>query len=50
MNLNQITIPSLDLDKSVIFYKTLGLNPIADALPNYARFLCLDGNATILNS
>ena len=46
MNLNQITIPSLDLDKSVIFYKTLGLNLIVNALPNYARFLCPDGNAT----
>jgi catechol 2,3-dioxygenase-like lactoylglutathione lyase family enzyme len=46
MNLNQVTIPSLDLDKAVIFYKTLGLNLIVDALPNYARFLCPDGNVT----
>ena len=46
MNLNQVTIPSLDLDKTVIFYKTLGLNLIVDALPYYARFLCPDDNAT----
>jgi catechol 2,3-dioxygenase-like lactoylglutathione lyase family enzyme len=38
MNLNQITIPSLDLEKSVAFYKTLGLHLIVDALPSYARF------------
>ncbi|WP_296634829.1 VOC family protein [Polaribacter sp.] len=46
MNLNQVTILSLDLDKAVIFYKTLGLNLIVDALPYYARFLCPDDNAT----
>ncbi|KOY51328.1 VOC family protein [Polaribacter dokdonensis] len=46
MNLNQITIPSLDLEKAVIFYKTLGLHLIVDALPNYARFLCPNGNTT----
>ena len=46
MNLNQITIPSLDLEKSVAFYKTLGLHLIVDALPKYARFECPDGEAT----
>lgn len=46
MNLNQITIPSLNLEKSVAFYKTLGLHLIVDALPGYARFECPDGEAT----
>lgn len=46
MNLNQITIPSLDLEKSIAFYQTLGLQLIVDALPNYARFECPNGNAT----
>ncbi len=46
MNLNQITIPSLDVEKATQFYKTLGLNLIVDAQPNYVRFECPDGNAT----
>lgn len=46
MNLNQITIPSLDLEKSIPFYKTLGLKPIVEAMPHYARFVCPDGNST----
>ena len=46
MNLNQITIPSLDLAKSIPFYQTLGLTLIVDAQPDYARFLCPEGEAT----
>ena len=46
MNLNQVTIPSLELEKSVAFYKTLGLHLIVDALPRYARFECPDGDST----
>jgi catechol 2,3-dioxygenase-like lactoylglutathione lyase family enzyme len=46
MNLNQITVPSLDVTKAIPFYKTLGLELIVEALPNYARFVCPDGNAT----
>ncbi|WP_299627363.1 VOC family protein [uncultured Tenacibaculum sp.] len=46
MNLNQITVPSLDLSKSVAFYQKLGLTLIVDALPHYARFVCPDGNST----
>jgi predicted enzyme related to lactoylglutathione lyase len=46
MNLNQITVPSLDLTKSIPFYKKSGLNLIVKALPNYARFECPDGNST----
>jgi catechol 2,3-dioxygenase-like lactoylglutathione lyase family enzyme len=46
MNLNQITIPSLELTKAIQFYQTLGLKLIVESLPHYARFECLDGNAT----
>ena len=46
MNLNQITIPSLDLTKSIPFYEKLGLEIIVNAVPNYARFVCPDGDAT----
>lgn len=46
MNLNQITIPSLDLGISVPFYQKLGLNLIVEALPHYARFACPGGEAS----
>ncbi len=46
MNVNQITVPSLNLEKSVPFYQTLGLKPIVASLPYYARFECPDGNST----
>ncbi len=46
MNLNQITVPSLDLEKSIPFYQKLGLTLIVEALPHYARFECPEGDAT----
>ncbi|MBO0331496.1 VOC family protein [[Muricauda] lutisoli] len=46
MNLNQITVPSLDLSKSVPFYEKLGLKLIVKALPHYARFECPNGKST----
>jgi catechol 2,3-dioxygenase-like lactoylglutathione lyase family enzyme len=46
MNLNQITIPSLDLTQSIPFYEKLGLHLIVKSLPHYARFVCPDGGAT----
>lgn len=46
MNLNQVTIPSLNLEKAVEFYTTLGLHLIVDALPRYVRFECPVGDAT----
>lgn len=46
MNLNQFTVPSLDLSVSVPFYQKLGLKLIVDALPHYARFECPDGEST----
>jgi len=46
MNLNQITVPSLDLTKSIPFYEKLGLKLIVKSLPHYARFECPNGTAT----
>ena len=46
MNLNQITVPSLNLNRSIPFYEKLGLKLIVKALPHYARFECPDGDAT----
>lgn len=46
MNLNQVTISSLDVIKSTAFYKALGLKLIVDALPRYVRFECPDGDST----
>ena len=50
MNLNQITIPSLDLKRATEFYKKLGLTLIVDALPRYVRFECPDGDSTFSSS
>jgi catechol 2,3-dioxygenase-like lactoylglutathione lyase family enzyme len=46
MNLNQISIPVLDVQKSIEFYQELGLQLIVKALPHYARFVCKDGGTT----
>lgn len=46
MNLNQITIPSLNVGKATVFYQKLGLKLIVEALPRYVRFECQDGDAT----
>ena len=46
MNLNQITIPSLNVEKAVAFYKSLGLHLIVNTLPRYVRFECPNGEAT----
>jgi len=46
MILNQITIPSLDVNEATEFYKKLGLHLIVDASPRYVRFELPDGDAT----
>ena len=47
MNLNQVTLPSLDVDASIEFYVRMGLELIVNASPGYARFHCPDGGATL---
>lgn len=46
MNLNQVTVPSLDLNIAIPFYEKLGLKLIVKALPHYARFECPNGDST----
>ncbi len=38
MDLNQVTIPCQNYEKSVAFYVRLGLRHIVDSPPRYARF------------
>jgi predicted enzyme related to lactoylglutathione lyase len=45
MNLNQVTLPALDLNASVEFYRKMGFTQIVDS-PHYARFECSDGDST----
>ena len=46
MNLNQITIPSLDVVRTMNFYKKLGLKLIVHTHDAYVRFECPDGDST----
>lgn len=46
MNLNQVTVPVSDLEISIAFYEKLGLKLIVKSLPDYARFICSEGNST----
>ena len=39
MKLNQVTLPSSDIERSVEFFTALGFTQIVDA-PHYARFEC----------
>ncbi len=47
MNLNQISIPVVDVERSIDFYEKLGLTLIVKTLPHYARFECPDGHSTV---
>jgi len=46
MDLNHVTISSLDVPKSTEFYKMLGLKLIVDASPRYVRLECPNGEST----
>ena len=46
MNLNQITVPAVNIEKSIEFYEKLGLTLIVKSLPSYARFECTQGDTT----
>jgi catechol 2,3-dioxygenase-like lactoylglutathione lyase family enzyme len=45
VNLNQITLPVVNLDVSIAFYRAMGFTQIVGA-PAYARFECPEGDAT----
>ena len=46
MNLNQVTLPTSDFDRSVAFYRGMGFLPVVHSPPRYARFACPEGDAT----
>lgn len=46
MNLNQVTLPVTDFDRSVAFYRDMGFALIVHSSPRYARFECPDGDST----
>lgn len=43
MDLNQVTVSALDYERSVAFYRLLGLTQIVASPPRYARFECSNG-------
>jgi catechol 2,3-dioxygenase-like lactoylglutathione lyase family enzyme len=47
MNLNQVTLPAVDVPAAAAFYQRLGFRLIVDALPRYVRFECPEGDATL---
>jgi catechol 2,3-dioxygenase-like lactoylglutathione lyase family enzyme len=46
VRLNHVTLRVAELDRSVVFYKLLGLTQIV-ADGGYARFVCPDGDSTL---
>lgn len=47
MRLNHVTLIVSDLERSMAFYRALGLVPIVHEAPRYARFVCPDGDETL---
>lgn len=45
MNLNQVTLPVLDMESATAFYRKMGFPQIVDT-PHYARFECPEGRST----
>lgn len=45
MNLNQVTLPAVDIERSVDFYRRMGFKQIVGSL-HYARFECPAGDST----
>ncbi len=45
MNLNQVTLPALDVRESAQFFRGLGFTQITDA-DHFSRFECPDGDST----
>jgi catechol 2,3-dioxygenase-like lactoylglutathione lyase family enzyme len=46
VRLNHVTVSVTDIERSVDFYKQLGLEQIVANYPHYARFVCPDGDST----
>lgn len=45
MNLNQVTLPALNIAESTAFYLNMGFIQVVEA-PHYARFACPSGDST----
>ncbi len=45
MQLNQVTVAVTDIERSVRFYRALGLTPVVLSA-HYARFVCPEGRST----
>ncbi|MCH8127787.1 VOC family protein [candidate division KSB1 bacterium] len=45
MNLNQVTLPAVNIVESVSFYRKMGFTQIVES-PHYARFECPEGDST----
>lgn len=46
MKLNQVSLPSTNVERSAQFYRTLGFEQLVSNPPDYARFECPGGDAT----
>jgi catechol 2,3-dioxygenase-like lactoylglutathione lyase family enzyme len=46
VNLNQVTLPSANVEVAAAFYCALGFTQIVRNYPSYARFECPDGAST----
>ena len=46
MNLNQVSLPTTNVDHSAAFYRRLGFTQIVNSPPTYARFECPLGEST----
>lgn len=46
MQLNQVTLPSVDVADSIRFYRGMGFHLIVSSPPRYARFECPEGGST----
>jgi len=47
MRLNHVTLIVTNLERSMVFYRALGLVPIVHEPPRYARFVCPDGDESL---
>ena len=46
MNLNQVTLPSIDIERATSFYKLMGFNLIVNVFQRYVRFEFRIGGST----
>ncbi len=46
MDLNQVTVPTKNIESAILFYQKLGLKLIVHSTNHYARFECPNGTST----